>query len=186
MSFLEMAKKRYSARKFTEQQVEQEKIDQILEVAKIAPTAHNNQPQHIIVINEPQMLEKLKDCTAYTFHAPLNFLICYDSSKSWVRAADNKEMGHVDAAIIATHMMMMIDDIGLGATWVGGFDPAKVKALFNLPDNIIPVAFLPTGYPVDPPRVSPLHEQRIAISDFVSYNKFWFNPRLGCRKMQIS
>ena len=172
MTFLQMAKNRYSARKFTDRKVEQQQIDQILEAARIAPTARNNQPQHVIVITDPELLEKLKECTVYTFHAPLNFLICYDVKKAWIRASDKKEMGHVDVAIVVTHMMLAIEDIGLGATWVSGFDPIKAAEIFDLPENIIPVALMPTGYPVDPPRVGPLHEQRIDIQDFVHYNRF--------------
>lgn len=171
MSFLDLAKKRFSLRKFTDKKVEQEKIEQILEAARLAPTAHNCQCQRIIVLTEQEALEKVTQCTPYGFHAPLNFLICYDNTKSWVRQADNKEMGYIDAAIVATHMMLASEDIGLGSTWVGNLDPQKTKEVFELPDNIVPIAFLPTGYPTEPPKVGPMHEQRITTEEFVYYNK---------------
>lgn len=171
MSFLQLAKERFSLRKFIDKKVEKEKIEQILESARIAPTAHNNQPQRIIVITEPDTLEKVSQCTPYGFHAPLNFLICYDKTKSWVRQADKEEMGYIDAAIVATHMMLTIQDLGLGSTWVGFLDPQKTKEVFELPENFVPIAFMPTGYPTDPPQIAQLHEKRIDVESFVFYNK---------------
>ena len=60
MDFLELAAKRYSVRKFKEEKVRQEDLDKILKAGMLAPTAHNEQPQRILVINSDEALEKLK------------------------------------------------------------------------------------------------------------------------------
>lgn len=80
---------------------------------------------------------------------PLNFLVCYDKETSWTRGNDGHDEGEIDAAIVATHMMLAAKSVGLGTTWVGSFNPKDVKEQFNLPENYVPIAFLPTGYPSD-------------------------------------
>lgn len=170
MSFIELAKKRYSCRGFDAKEVEQEKIDMILEAARIAPTAVDFQPQRIIVIKSKEALEKVGKCTKYAFDAPLNFLVCYDKTKSWHRRKDNLDHGMIDAAIVQTHMMMTATELGLGTTWVCAFDEEKARELFNVPENYVIEGFMPTGYPAMEP--SPQHEKRIDISDFVTIDTF--------------
>jgi len=172
MDFLELAKKRYSVRKFSDKKVEKEKIDLILEAGRVAPTAVNYQPQRILVIDSDESLEKLKECTRYHFNAPLVMLVCYDNTISWKRNYDNKDMGEVDAAIVATQMMLEIDNLNLGTTWVGHFDPRKIIETFSLPENIIPVALFPIGYPHEESVPHQLHEKRLEISETVIYNSF--------------
>ncbi len=172
MDFLDLAKKRYSVRKFSDRPVEEEKLGKILEAGRLAPTACNNQPQKIIVINEKASLEKVKKCTRYGFGAPAVLLVCYDKSSSWKRSCDGKDMGCVDAAIVTSHMMLEAADLGLGGTWVGSFDPKAVRLEFSLPENIVPVAFFPVGYPAGDAVPSGNHSSRKAIGETVSYNDF--------------
>ena len=76
MRFLQLAKEqRYSVRKFKDQPVEKEKLDLILEAGRIAPTACNYQPQRILVIEDTDALQKLKQCTSCHFDAPLALMI---------------------------------------------------------------------------------------------------------------
>ena len=65
MDFIKLAKERYSVRKFAGRKVEKEKIAQILEAGRLAPTAANYQPQRILVIESGESLAKLKGCTPY-------------------------------------------------------------------------------------------------------------------------
>ena len=118
MNLIELMKERYSVRIFDKKNVEDEKINMILEAARLAPTACNFQPQKILVIKSKESLQKMKLCTPYTFDAPLIMLICFDKNISWKRKIDNVDMGGVDASIVATHMMLEISNLGLGSTWV--------------------------------------------------------------------
>lgn len=174
MSFIELAKERYSLRKFSNKQIEKEKLDLIIQAAQIAPTAANRQPQRILVIDSPEALLKFKKCTKYHFDAPMAFLVCYDKNTSWKRVYDQHDSGYEDASIITTHMMMEASELGLGTTWVGHFMPEVVVEEFNLPENIIPVAFLPIGYPAADASISPMHYQRKALEETVFYNEFDF------------
>lgn len=172
MDFLELAKQRYSVRSFSDKEVEQEKVDLILESACVAPTACNFQPQRILVLDKEESLAKLKECTPYHFDAPLAFVICYDQTKSWKRKYDGKEGGDVDASIITTHMMLEIVNLGLGSTWVGSFDPEMVRKHFNIPQSYIPVSILPVGYKSDGAKPYPGHYNRLDKSETVFYNSF--------------
>ncbi|KNF09093.1 nitroreductase [Gottschalkia purinilytica] len=172
MDFLELVKDRYSVRKFCSKKVEKEKLDLILEAGRVAPTAVNYQPQRILVLDTEDSLSKLRDCTPYHFDAPLALLICYDNTISWKRSYDGKDMGDVDVSIVTTHMMLEVANLGLGSTWVGHFDPKKMSETFELPENIIPVALLPIGYPDETSVPHIYHDKRFDIGVTVSYNSF--------------
>lgn len=172
MSFSDLIKERFSCRKFKNTEVEQEKIDRMLNAALVAPTAVNKQPQRILVLNDKQKLSRLNECTKFSFDAPLCFIICYDSAKAYNRGYDGKNSAEIDASIVTTHMMLQAQDIGLGTTWVMAFNPQKVRECFSVPDNLEILALLPTGYPADDAPVSPMHNTFIDMDEMVSYNEF--------------
>lgn len=172
MNLIELMKERYSVRIFDKKNVEDEKINMILEAARLAPTACNFQPQKILVIKSKESLQKMKLCTPYTFDAPLIMLICFDKNISWKRKIDNVDMGGVDASIVATHMMLEISNLGLGSTWVGQFDSEKLREAYSLPDNYIPIVILPIGYPGKTSKPHSNHNKRFSIEKTVSYNSF--------------
>lgn len=172
MDFLDLVKKRYSARKFSNKKIEKEKLNLILEAAKFAPTACNFQPQRLLVLEGEDSLNKLKEVTPYHFDAPLAIIVCYDKDVSWKRKYDGADGGEIDASIVTTHMMLEVTNLGLGSTWVGSFDPTKVKSLFNLSENVIPVAILPIGYESGDCKPAPAHENRFELEKTVFYNSF--------------
>lgn len=160
MDFLELAKSRYSCRNFSEKKVEKEKIDKIIEAARIAPTAVNFQPQKIMLLQTKEQLSKLKECTKYGWNAPIIFVICYDKTISWKRKYDGKDEGIIDASIVTTHMMLEAQDLGLGSTWIGSFDPEKLRKEYHLPGNLEAVALLAIGYPAKDAKPSENHDKR--------------------------
>lgn len=171
MNFTELAESRFSCRKFDNKQVEKEKIDLILKAAMLAPTAVNKQPQRIMVIDDKNILEKLKECTKYTFDAPLCFAVCIDKEKAYVRGYDGKNSAEIDGAIVTTHMMLQASDLSLGTTWVMAFNPVKAKEILALPDNLEVLALLPTGYPAQDVTISELHYKSISMDEMAAYNK---------------
>ncbi len=172
MRFLELAQKRYSCRSFEDKMVEQEKIDKILEAARISPTGRNLQPQRILILTDKEQLEKLSECTKYGWNAPVIMIICYDKNVSWKRKYDGRDGGVEDASIITTHMMLETFDLGLGTTWIGSFDPQKVREIYSIPENYEIVSILPIGYPSKEAKPSNLHFEREPIQKTVFYNTF--------------
>lgn len=154
MDFLELAKERYSVRKFKDTPIEQEKLDRIIEAGMIAPTARNNQPQRVYVIRSEEGMKKINECSPCIYGAPCVLLICYDNinGKADDPVACEKEFhyrsrfGEHDAAIVATHMMLEAWDEGIGSCMVGFFDLDKVRAAFDLPKDEFPMLLLPIGY----------------------------------------
>lgn len=172
MDFLELAKERYSCRYFSDKKIEQEKIDQILEAARLAPTGKNSQSQRILVLTDETELKKLSGCTPYGWNAPLVFIICYDKNESWKRSLDNFDGGTQDICIVTTHMMLEVTSLGLGSTWIGAFDPMKTREIYNIPENFEVSAILPVGYPSESAHPSRLHSDRKPIEEIAFYNKF--------------
>ncbi len=147
MEFSQLLKDRYSVRKFEPTPVTKEEIERILEMVKDVPTACNNQPQRYLVLMTKESMEKLAQCTRYTFNAPCAIVVCQNAAEAWVNSYDNEGKGDIDAAIVATYLMLAIHDQGLGACWVGSFDAKKASELFNIPDHVKPVAVFPLGHP---------------------------------------
>ena len=154
MDLLSLMSERYSVRRYQSRPVPQEAVDRIVQAGQLAPTAHNEQPQQIFVVNSAKGLSLLAKCTVCRYGAPLAFLICYDKDRAWVREYDGKCSGDVDAAIVTTHMMLEAQSLGLGTTWIMYFIPEAVKTEFTLPENIVPTAILYAGYADDAPSAA--------------------------------
>ena len=150
MTFYELAKARYSVRKFKSDMIEDEKLSAILKAGRLAPTACNFQPQKIYVVKSEEKTNKLAEVCKYTFGAPVILVIGYDKDRDWKnRRMPGYSSGETDAAIVCTHMMFAAWELGIGSCWVGVFDDKEISATFELPENIKPVALLPIGYPAD-------------------------------------
>jgi len=171
-SFLDLAKSRYSVRKYENKTIEAEKLNAILEAGRIAPTAANQQPCIFLVLNNEESIEKLyKACNPHG--APLAIVICADKSSAWVRPFDKANMGEIDNTIATDHMMMCAQDLGLSSCWITYFDPKIVRKEFNIPDNIIPFNILAIGYGADEPQSPDRHAQtRKPLDSMVKYSSF--------------
>lgn len=161
MDFLTLAKKRYSCRKYTKQPVDKAQLTAILEAGHVAPTAANRQSQRIVVVQSEEGMEKLSHCTRL-YNAPCALIVCSDRSEAWVRPYDKKDYNDIDAAIVATHMMLCAASLGLDSVWVAMFDPAILHKEFNLPEKWVPISLLMIGHgdgaPADPDRHSKLRK----------------------------
>ena len=131
MNFLDLVKARYSCRNYQDRQVEQEKLDYIMECVRFAPSAVNKQPWHFRIVTESEAVEKLRQC----YHRD-----------------DGKPHGDIDIAIAVEHLCLAATEQGLGTCWVCNFDAALCKSLFSLPDNEEPAVLIPLGYAADEPR----------------------------------
>ena len=171
MDFLEMAKNRYSERRFEQTPVEQEKLDRILEAGRISPTARNYQPQRFYIIRSEDAKAKVREATRFHYNAPLSILVCYDLNEVWKKPEDRNfaeyNSGEQDASISATHMMFAAWEIGVHSVWVRDFDSKRMAEVFGLPENIIPAVLLPMGYPQKDSEPNKWHFSKKPIEDFV-------------------
>jgi nitroreductase len=149
MTFSELVEKRYSVRKYLDKPVEQEKLDKILEAARLAPTAANRQPQRIYVYQSEEAIKKIRSLTRMAYNAPIVLHICYDETASWTGAAFGEpdyNGGQMDAGIATSFMMMQATELGLGTLWVRGYDSRAMEQAYQLPSNIKSAAILLIGY----------------------------------------
>ena len=172
MDFLELAKSRCSVREYSDKQVESDKVNIILECARVCPTAVNYQPQIILKITAPAQLEKLQS-SATTFGAPLVFVVCSDKNLSWTRKLDNKSMIDTDGTIAADHMVMCAESLGLSSCWITYFRPEVLRRDFNIPDNVQPIAIIAVGYASGQKKSADRHDvERRALSSMIVENTF--------------
>lgn len=170
MSFAEIAKKRYSVRSYKDATVEREKILQILEAVRMAPSACNFQPVHFVVMTEKERVLQ----AAATFRAdwlkdaPVLIAVCGDHSASWKRK-DSKDHCDVDAAIAIDHLTLAAADLGLGTCWICAFDAQKCHEILQLPDHLEVIALIPLGYPNGEP---PVEKPRKSLDQLVSWETY--------------
>lgn len=170
MNFLELAKNRFSVRKYKSDPVSQEDLLYVLEAGRIAPSAVNYQPWQFLVVQEKENLEKLYGLyhREWFQEAPVVIIILADLNQSWKRS-EGKDHADIDAAIAADHMTLAATDRGLGTCWVCNFDKQKTIDALNLPDHLEPVVFLPLGYPDQDTKINRHGEKRKPLDKIVSW-----------------
>lgn len=168
MEFNTVLQRRYSCRAFAAQAVEQEKVERILEAGRIAPTAVNKQPVHVWAVSEQGTLEMIKGVTRSNYGAPLILVVGCRPADAWVRRYDGKNGAEVDAAIVATHLLLAAENEGLSTLWVGSFDPALLKTILPGADSYELVAMINVGYPSADSTPSSMHGSRISMEEFVT------------------
>jgi nitroreductase len=169
MEFAELIQKRYSVRAYRPDPVEEEKLGQVLEAMRLAPTAANRQPFQFIVVHTKGRETELRRIyhRGWFVQAPLIICACGVLAQNWVRD-DGKNYNDVDVAIAMDHLILAAADQGLGTCWIGAFDAAAAREVLGLPDGVEPVAFTPLGYPADQPGP----KERKPLAELVRYEEW--------------
>ena len=171
MAFIDLARERYSERRFASTPIEPEKLALILEAGRVAPTACNNQPQRILVVDTPAGLERIDRCTKCRFGAPTVLVLAYDMTAA-ARNPDVVDFGVVDVSIVATHMMLQAAELGIHSCWVGLIDPGELRRQFKAPKTYRFVSVMPIGYPGPHSRPAGLHEASRPLDRLVFHESF--------------
>lgn len=154
MDLFDVMERRYSVRAYKPDPVEEEKVQQILEAARMAPTAANRQPIRIVIIRTAGRQAALNRIYGRDWFAaaPLVLCVCGVEAEGWVRNHDGKSYVDVDAAIVMDHVVLAATALGLGTCWIAAFDPDAARDVLGLPKGVAPIIFTPLGYPDDQPR----------------------------------
>lgn len=171
MNFKTLCEQRYSVRYFLQKKVESEKLDYILQCARLSPSAANYQPWLFYVVENKEVQKKIHGTYQRDWFAtaPLYIVVCKDTSKSWKRSNfDQKDHGDIDASIAATQLSLAIHEVGLGTCWVCNFDPQLLRQALSLDDqqDIEPVAIFPLGY-IDEEKSKVPEKKRKELSEIV-------------------
>ena len=169
MDFSELIKQRYSVRAYKPDPVEEEKLQQVLEAARLAPTAANRQPFQLIVIKTAGREKELRRIyyRSWFHQAPLVICAVGLPGEAWSRR-DGKNYVFVDTTIAMDYIILAATDLGLGTCWMASFDPDSAREILGLPDDVEPVAFTPLGYPADTPQP----KERKPLSELVRYERW--------------
>lgn len=165
MSFMDLVRRRYSVRNFTKERIPREKLLQILEAGRLAPTSQNDQPQRIFILESEESRDKLKQAMSSDVEAPLYMLVAYDERETRTRNYPAINGGTVSASIVATYIMLEAFDTGVGSIWVGAVDLGKLKTLLGLEDYIVPIGVVAIGFPRIESRPAESHHIRKPIEE---------------------
>lgn len=171
MRFSQLITRRYSVRNYKNTPVESHKLEQVLEAARLSPSAVNFQPWHFIVVTQPENLTKIH----LTYHrewfktAPVIIIACADHSMSWKRSIDGKDSAEIDVAIAVDHITLQAADLRLGTCWVCNFDTQRCAEALKLPGHIEPVAMIPLGYPAEDEIPA---KKRKLLKEIIHWEKF--------------
>jgi nitroreductase len=148
MDFADIIDQRKSVRAYSDKPVEEEKLDKILEVARLAPSWANKQCCQYIVIKDKEIISKLGNIfNSWLKQAPIVVVACADPFESG--AHDKMDYYLVDVGISMHQLVLAATNLGLATCWIGAFSESKVKELVGVPKNIRVVALTPIGYPSD-------------------------------------
>jgi len=165
MEFNEVIRQRYSVRSYRPDPVPEDKLNRILEAARLAPSASNLQPYKIIVISTRGREAELRRIYARDWFVQASLVICLVAvpARAWKRR-DGKNYAEVDTAIAMDHLILAAANEGLGTCWIGAFDSQAAREILGLPEDTEPVALTPLGYPADSPRP----KRRKSLKELVS------------------
>ena len=153
MEYTELIASRYSVRAYRPDPVEDGKLQQVLEAARLAPTAANRQPFQLIVLHTAGRQAEIGKIyrRPWFAQAPLLIAVCAIASQAWVREGDRFNARLIDAAIVADHLILAATNLGLGTCWVAAFNVEAARSVLALPAEVEPIIFTPLGYPADQP-----------------------------------
>lgn len=169
MDVLETIAARFSVRAYSTESVDEEALLGVLEAARLAPTANNQQPFQVIVIHTRDRKADLARVYSRRWFSqpPLVLAMVSIPGAAW-RRIDDKIYDEVDATIAMDHMILAATSLGLGTCWVADFDPLAAREVLGLPDDVEPLAFTPLGHPA---REAP-RKRRRPLEQLVRYERW--------------
>lgn len=161
---------RRSIRKFKDQPIETEKLNKVLEAARISPSAINKQEWKFIVVEDTDIKNKVAEAVGQPFvgTAPIIMVNCGTNPEGIMRGGQYRYT--IDLSIATSYMMLQAYELGLGSCWIGAYDEQAVKDILNIPEGVRIVSIFPIGYPDEDPNPRP--RPRKTIEEIVSYNKY--------------
>lgn len=160
MEFQELILKRQSVRRYDKSRpLEKEKVMRILEAGRLAPSASNSQPWTFVVVDEPELVEKVSKATfsklvnfnKFVINATLHIVMVVEKPKLITQiggSIKNKEYPLIDIGIAAEHMCLQAEEEGIGSCMLGWFDEKKIKELLSIPKSKSIGLVIPFGYAV--------------------------------------
>ncbi|AVP61586.1 nitroreductase family protein [Clostridium sporogenes] len=178
---LEEIRSRRSIRKYINKPIEDEKINQLIESARMAPSGSNTQPWHFIVVKSDTTREKLAKVShnqGWMMGAPV-FIVCVADIRSRIKKdielslnenSPQLELKQIirDTSIAIEHLVLSAEKFGLGTCWVAWFTQEEIRPILNIPSDKYVVSIITLGYPNELPKDRP-HKK---LEDIIHYEKW--------------
>lgn len=166
---LEVIKKRKSVRSYLEKDIPEDVLREVLEAARLAPSASNRQPWKFVMVQDKELKQKL-------MYASRNQAFVREASFVIVGCAMNPDHvmpngihSHaVDLSIALDHISLQATELGLGTCWIGAFDQEQVKEILHIPENIPIVCMMTLGYPA----TQGFKSTRKPLEEIICYNYY--------------
>ncbi len=158
MNFSELVVVRESCRKYDPRPVEKEKIEQIMEACRLAPSACNSQPWSFVVVTDPELKKQVAGTTTsnvlqfnrFCFQAPVIAALVAEPPR-WLSkigsSIKDKDFYLMDIGVVAEHFCLQATELGLGTCMIGWFDEKKARQLLNIPPSKRIPLLISLGYP---------------------------------------
>ncbi len=179
MSVKEIIAQRRSVRRYLDKPVEREKILTCLEAARLAPSADNVQPWRFLVIDDPELKDKLSKnvfsgiYSVSKFAAKAPVLIVILARLDILANRIGKQIQGVnfyliDTGIAGEHIVLQAEELGLGTCWIGWFNSRKARKVLGIPKKYKIVSLLSMGYYEKKPS---REKKRKNLEDIAWFNK---------------
>jgi len=181
MEFSELIKLRQSVRRYAERPVEDEKLQQLVEAVRLAPSASNSQPWTLIMVTEPELKGRVAEATysklvsfnKFVPQAPVMAVLVLEKPKMITQlgaALKGREFPLIDIGVAASHFCLQAAELGLGTCMLGWFDEKKVRKLLAIPKNKRIGLLITLGYAIDGYRTRPkIRKETEEMSRYNSY-----------------
>lgn len=171
MDLYEAIRSRVSTRAYDARPVEEEKLERVLDAARLAPSGKNGQPWIFIVIRDPRTRGRLVPACkgqAFVGEAPVVIAVCGREELAYQKMGGYWNSLPVDIGIAVEHLMLAAEAEGLGTCWIGAFFEEQVREILGVPEEVKILALTPLGYPSAEKLVRP----RKSLEDIVMHERW--------------
>lgn len=181
MQFLDLVKHRQSVRRYSNKEIDPEILNKSLEAARLAPSASNSQPWTFIVVNDPDIknkvaaetYDKVINFNKFVQDAPVLIVFVLEKPKVITRVGafiKNKEYPLIDIGIAAEHFCLQAAEDGLGTCMLGWFNEKSIQRLLNIPESKTIGLIVSVGYPAEEYKLR--HKTRKLFEEVVRFNTY--------------
>ena len=170
MTVLEAIRRRYSCRAYKDRPIEQEKLDQVFEAARLAPSAKNLQDWRFVVVKDKEKKRQVAESTNQPeVFGKAGVMIAACSNSDYVMKC-GQAVGPIDVAIALEHICLQATQLQLATCWIGSFEQEKVRKILEIPQDVAIIELMALGYPADEAKKT----KREPIEKIVCYEKWEF------------
>ncbi|MDJ0623170.1 MAG: nitroreductase family protein [Desulfocapsaceae bacterium] len=179
MDFSELMQARQSVRSYTNEPVEEWKIERLIEAVRLAPSASNSQPWKLIIVNDPEKKDRVARATYSTLvsfnrfasQAPLLAVLAIERPKVITQIGatlKDREFPLIDIGIAASQFCLQAAALNLGTCMLGWFDEKAIRDILGIPQKVRIGLVLTVGYSDEPPRKK-IRKKKEQMSAFNNY-----------------